>query len=190
MTSFQRLGAPDAHPVVQPRNGHLRLLVLSSARAGTGREQNEGMISMRKLLLAGAAMLSLAAIQSPAGAQGMAAPGSQPPGDAMTPPADPASPAPPSDAANLPADPSASPAAPPSDPNAGQPTGAVPPNPGMVPAPAGAPRDPNAPIGSDANPVTVGGNMTPPPTEMKAYPVCSRTVKDSCVNPGEARKRR
>lgn len=142
---------------------------------------------MRNLLLAGAAMLSLAAIQAPVMAQDMAVPGSQPPGDAMTPPADPA--------ANPPADPAASPAMPaPSDPNAGQPTGAVPPETGpetgMVPAPAGMPRDPGAPVGSDANPVTVGGNMTPPPTETKDYPVCSRTVQDSCVNPGEARTMR
>ena len=32
--------------------------------------------------------------------------------------------------------------------------------------------------------------MTPPPTETKDYPVCSRTVQDSCVNRGEARKMR
>ncbi len=79
-------------------------------------------------------------------------------------------------------------AAPTSDPNAGQPTGAVPANPAMVPAPAGAPQDPAAPVGSSANPVQVGGNMTPPPAEAKDYPLCSRTVQDSCVNPGEARK--
>lgn len=75
-----------------------------------------------------------------------------------------------------------------SDPNASQPTGAVPANPAMMPAPAGAPQDPAAPVGSSANPVQVGGNMTPPPTEAKDYPLCSRTVQDSCVNPGEARK--
>lgn len=146
---------------------------------------------MRKLLLAGAALLSLTAAQAPAAAQDMGTPGSQPSGVAMTPPADPAASTPPPKAANPPADPGASPAMPPaSDPNAGQPTGAVPPETGMVPAPAGVPRDPSAPVGSDANPVTVGGNMTPPPTETKAYPVCSRTVQDSCVNPGEARKAR
>lgn len=146
---------------------------------------------MRKLLLAGAALLSFAAMQGPATAQVMGTPGSQAPGDAMTPPADPAAPSSPTQAANPPADPAASAAMPPpTDPNAGQPTGAVPPETGMVPAPAGVPRDPGAPVGSDANPVTVGGNMTPPPTETKAYPVCSRTVQDSCVNPGEARKAR
>lgn len=146
---------------------------------------------MRKLLLAGAALLSLAAVQGPANAQNMGTPGSQPPGDAMTPPADPAASAPPTEAANPQADPGASPVMPPAnDPNAGQPTGAVPPNTGMVPAPAGVPRDPSAPVGSDANPVTVGGNMTPPPTETKQYPVCSRTVQDSCVNPSEARRGR
>ncbi|HUQ12684.1 MAG TPA: hypothetical protein VM055_00215 [Novosphingobium sp.] len=35
--------------------------------------------------------------------------------------------------------------------------------------------------------VTTTGNMTPPPAEAmnKAYPICSRTVTDSCQNPGE-----
>lgn len=75
------------------------------------------------------------------------------------------------------------------DPNAGQPTGAVPATTGMVPAPASVPRDPAAPIGTAANPVTIGGNMTPPPAGGKNYPLCSRTVQDSCVNPGEAGKR-
>lgn len=79
---------------------------------------------------------------------------------------------------------------PPADPNAGQPTGAVPADPGMAPAPADAAKDAAAPVGSSANPVTVGGNVTPPPTEAKDYPVCSRTVTDSCVNKGEARKGR
>ena len=34
---------------------------------------------------------------------------------------------------------------------------------------------------------TTTGNMTPPPTEAmnKSYPICSRTVTDSCQNPGE-----
>lgn len=84
----------------------------------------------------------------------------------------------------------ATPATPPpgADPNAGQPTGAVPPDTGMKPAPADAPKDPTAPVGSSGNPVTVGGNMTPPPTEKKDYPLCSRTVQDSCINPSEARK--
>lgn len=72
------------------------------------------------------------------------------------------------------------------DPNAGVPTGAVPQEPAMVPAPAGVPHDPTAPIGSAANPVVVGGNMTPPPADAKNYPPCSRTVQDSCVNPGES----
>ncbi len=70
------------------------------------------------------------------------------------------------------------------------PTGAVPADPGMDPAPAGVPNDPAAPVGSAANPVTVGGNMTPPPAEAKDYPVCSKTVQDSCINPSEARKAR
>lgn len=71
------------------------------------------------------------------------------------------------------------------DPNAGVPTGAVRQEPAMVPAPAGVPHDPAAPIGSAANPVVVGGNITPPPTTPKNYPPCSRTVQDSCINPGE-----
>ncbi|MCI4589338.1 hypothetical protein MOK15_04410 [Sphingobium sp. BYY-5] len=77
---------------------------------------------------------------------------------------------------------------PPADPNASVPTGAVPPDTGMVPAPADVPDNPSAPVGSAANPVTVGGNMTPPPTEAKDYPVCSKAVQDSCINPGDARK--
>jgi hypothetical protein len=83
------------------------------------------------------------------------------------------------------------PAAPPAgaDPNAGQPTGAVPADPGMAPAPADVPSDPAAPVGSSANPVTVGGNMTPPPGEAKEYPKCSKTVQDSCINPGEAKRK-
>ncbi|MCP1469803.1 hypothetical protein J3E64_001485 [Sphingobium sp. OAS761] len=32
--------------------------------------------------------------------------------------------------------------------------------------------------------------MTPPPTEAKDYPLCSKTVQDSCINPGEARGKR
>lgn len=75
------------------------------------------------------------------------------------------------------------------DPNAGQPTGAVPADTGMMPAPADAAKDPAAPVGSSANPVTVGGNVTPPPTEAKDYPVCSKTVQDSCINPGEAHRK-
>ncbi|EQA97695.1 hypothetical protein L485_20780 [Sphingobium baderi LL03] len=82
----------------------------------------------------------------------------------------------------------AAPPPPPADPNAGQPTGSVPPGEDMQPAPAGVPNDPSAPVGSSANPVTTGGNMTPPPTDAKDYPVCSRTVQDSCINPGDARK--
>lgn len=138
---------------------------------------------MKSIMLAGAAMLGFAT-----GAIGIAQ-AQQTPGSTMqqpptgmpdpsgTPPAPttPGTPAPPSPAA---------------DPNAGQPTGAVPPDTGMQPAPADAPRDASAPVGTSANPVTVGGNMTPPPTEAKDYPVCSRTVQDSCINPSEARKAR
>jgi hypothetical protein len=76
---------------------------------------------------------------------------------------------------------------PPADPNAGMPTGQVPPDTGMVPANPATPPDPSAPVGSSANPVEVGGNATPPPPTPKDYPVCSKTVQDSCVNPGEAK---
>jgi hypothetical protein len=27
--------------------------------------------------------------------------------------------------------------------------------------------------------------MTPPPATPKEYPVCTRTITDSCINPGE-----
>ena len=130
---------------------------------------------MKSMMLAGAAMLVFAT-----GATGIAiaqdtpATTTQPPMADMPPPGGPGVPA--------------TPATPPpvADPNAGQPTGAVPPNTGMAPAPAGVLKDPAAPVGTSANPVTVGGNMTPPPTEKKDYPLCSRTVQDSCINPGEA----
>ncbi|WP_336964287.1 Fe-S oxidoreductase [Sphingobium aquiterrae] len=76
---------------------------------------------------------------------------------------------------------------PPADPNAGVPEGQVPPAPAMVPADPNAPKSPAAPVGSAANPVMVGGNATPPPEARADYPLCSRTVQDSCINPGEAK---
>lgn len=115
---------------------------------------------MRAIMLA-----SAAALLSFAGVSGMAMAQDMPPPDEATPPS--------------------TTMQPPADPNAGQPTGAVPPDTGMVPAPADVPSDPTVPVGSAANPVTVGGNMTPPPAEAKDYPSCSRTVQDNCVNPGE-----
>lgn len=134
---------------------------------------------MKSIMLASAAMLSFTTvIAGVAVAQETPASMSQPPAGDMTPPADPAATPPPADPATA------------ADPNAAQPTGAVPADPGMVPAPAGVPNDPAAPVGSSSNPVTVGGNMTPPPAEAKDYPVCSKTVQDSCINPGEARKAR
>lgn len=123
------------------------------------------MIPMKPILLAGAAMLAFGTgITGIAIAQDVPV-SAQPPGAGM-------------------------PATPPpaADPNAGQPTGAVPPDTGMRPAPADVPRDPSAPLGTSANPATVGGNMTPPPTGMKDYPLCSKTIQDSCINPGEAPK--
>lgn len=127
---------------------------------------------MKSLMFAGAALIGIASFGTTAIAQDM--PANQMPGDAMAPQGDP----------------SMGPPPPAEDRNAGMPTGAVPADPGMVPAPPGAPRDPAAPMGSSNNPVTVGGNMTPPPAEAKDYPVCSKTVTDGCVNPSEARKMR
>lgn len=144
---------------------------------------------MRSIMLAGAAMLAFTT-GAVAIAQDTSGTMSQPPEAGAT-PAEPATPATPADPGVSPATPATS--ATPStgaDPNASQPTGAVPPSSGMAPAPAGVPQDPSAPVGSSANPVTVGGNMTPPPAGGKDYPVCSRTVQDSCINPGEARKTR
>jgi hypothetical protein len=141
---------------------------------------------MRKLLMVGAALLSFTTAAGVAVAQ--TEPTAQPPADtAAPPPGDPAMGQP---GMQPPPPPGGPGAPPPADPNAGQPTGAVPPTSGMVPAPADAPRDPSAPMGSASNPVTVGGNMTPPPAEAKDYPLCSRTVQDSCINPGEAGKSR
>lgn len=80
-------------------------------------------------------------------------------------------------------------APPPSDPNAGVQPGTVPATAGeMIPADPTAPQNPAAPVGSSANPVVVGGNATPPPAPRTDYPLCSRTVQDSCINPGEARR--
>jgi hypothetical protein len=82
--------------------------------------------------------------------------------------------------------PATPPATPPSDPNANVPPAPVPPEAsGMVPADPNVPRNPAAPEGTAANPTVVGGNMTPPPATPKEYPVCTRTITDSCINPGE-----
>ncbi len=77
------------------------------------------------------------------------------------------------------------------DPNAGAPMGAVPPSAGaMAPADTSVPTNPTAPVGSAANPVVMGGNMTAPPAPPKDYPVCTKTITDSCVNRSEAKKMR
>lgn len=137
---------------------------------------------MKAIMLAGAALLTFTAgLTGIAVAQDASATAAQPPADGA------ASPAPTGTGDAMPAD-STTPMQG-MDPNAGQPTGAVPADTGMVPAPAGATKDPAAPVGSSANPVTVGGNATPPPTEAKDYPVCSKTVQDSCINPGEAHRK-
>ncbi len=55
-------------------------------------------------------------------------------------------------------------------------------------APQGAPMAPPAPMAG----APMAGQqvqfappqMTPPPAAKESYPVCSRTVKDSCRNPG------
>jgi len=73
------------------------------------------------------------------------------------------------------------------DPNATIPEAMTPPaDTGMMPADPNVPKDPSAPVGSPRNPVVVGGNVTPPPPTPQDYPLCSRTVQDSCRNPGEA----
>lgn len=128
------------------------------------------------MLLAGAAL--------PAWAQGMQTPppDSAPP-TSTTAPSDstPPAPQPPTDTA---APPSTTP--PSADPNANMPTGAVPPEArSMAPADQSVPPNPAAPVGSAANPAVVGGNMTPPPPTPKEYPVCTKTITDSCINPGE-----
>ncbi len=79
-------------------------------------------------------------------------------------------------------------ATPPADPNATAPTGAVPADSGMTPADPTALQDASAPVGSSANPAVVGGNATPAPEAKTDYPVCSKTVQDSCINRGEAHK--
>lgn len=75
------------------------------------------------------------------------------------------------------------------DPNAGEPTGTVPSAATeMQPADPSVPPNPSAPVGSAANPVVVGGNVTAPPATPTNYPKCSKTIRDSCVNPGEAKR--
>jgi hypothetical protein len=74
----------------------------------------------------------------------------------------------------------------PAPPSEASPPAPVPPEAsGMVPADPNVPRNPAAPEGTAANPTVVGGNMTPPPATPKEYPVCTRTITDSCINPGE-----
>lgn len=70
------------------------------------------------------------------------------------------------------------------------PTGAgipseTPPNPSSAdsPVPPAMPADPNY----NAGPYK-GALAPPPPQAMdKVYPVCTRTIQDSCINPSEAR---
>jgi len=132
-----------------------------------------------------ATSLLMAGVSAPAVAQ-MSSPPPRPP-SAEAPPSPPA-PVPP---VSQPAGPPPAVMPPAADPNADVPTGAVPPAAsGMQPADPNAPMDPTAPVGSPDNPVVVGGNMTAPPATPKNYPKCSKTITDSCINPGEARKMR
>lgn len=75
------------------------------------------------------------------------------------------------------------------DPNANVPPGTVTMPPNAQPADPSVPQDPAAPPGTPANPVTVGGNVTPPPPPQEDYPVCKGAVQDRCVNPGEGPKK-
>ena len=150
-------------------------LVLTLPKRACGAKNIGRMIPMKTIFLAGAAMLSFSAISGLAVAQDMGAPAAQPPAGGMTAPAtDPAAPPPP----------------PAADPSTNPPMGSAPADTGMAPAPAGASQDPAAPTGSSASPSTAGGAMTSAPTEAQDYPVCSKTVQDSCINRSEARKTR
>lgn len=144
---------------------------------------------MKKIFLAGAALLSFSAISGIAVAQDMGTPAAQPPAGGMAAPAaDPAAPPPAGGMAAPATDPAAPPPA--ADPNSNQPTGSAPTGPGMAPVPAGTPGNSASPMGSSTSPAMAGGTMTPAPTEAKDYPVCSKTVQDSCINRGEAGKMR
>jgi hypothetical protein len=118
---------------------------------------------MRKLILAGAATLALAAFPSALSAQ------AQQPGGPESQTADEANaqaqPAPPQTTVS---------------PNPGSPA-TVTPNPG---GPATVSPNPGAPATVTT---TFPGNLTPPPASAmnKKYPVCTRQIQDSCQNPGE-----
>jgi hypothetical protein len=112
---------------------------------------------MRTIILSGAAALALATM--PAFAQGAGASPDTPQADQAAPPADQAAPAPQSaDQANAENPP-------------------APPTTTVEPAASGA----------GAVVSTFPGNDTGPPASAlnKTYPVCSRTIRDECQNPGE-----
>ena len=75
------------------------------------------------------------------------------------------------------------------DPNADIPAGAVTMPDHAVPADPNVPRNPDARQGSAANPVVVGGNMTPAPAPKDHYPVCGGSIQDECMNPQAAHGR-
>lgn len=112
---------------------------------------------MKALLLAGALLMSGAAIAQTA--------------PAPTPPEDPAA-TPPEDAV----------ADEPMAPTASYPPPAAEPAPMPAPAPAAPPAPP--PAAGQPQIVWQQPMVTPPPPPKDKYPVCSKTVKDSCRNPG------
>lgn len=58
-----------------------------------------------------------------------------------------------------------------------------------TPMPDGSTSSPTMQDGTMGNPTDTTGNVTPPPpTTPKDYPLCSKTVQDSCMNPSEAPK--
>src|SRR3546814_18918905 len=58
-----------------------------------------------------------------------------------------------------------------------------------TPMPDGSTSSPTMQDGTMGNPTDTTGNVTPPPpTTPKEYPLCSKTVQDSCMNPSEAPK--
>src|SRR3546814_1105401 len=59
-----------------------------------------------------------------------------------------------------------------------------------TPMPDGSTSSPTMQDGTMGNPTDTTGNVTPPPpTTPKDYPLCSKTVQYSCMNPSEAPKR-
>lgn len=88
------------------------------------------------------------------------------------------------DAAPMP-DPAPAPSEPPPEPPAPEPPAPEPdaPPPKPVPTPAPTPSEPPA----EPPPAAQTGPISPPLAEfVRNYPLCSATVRDSCINPSEA----